>query len=98
MIGVVVLQNRMDPLKSELGPCGETCVMSTHDGNKLTGINVEKVTDMTEEEDQEPTTIPVIKTEPEVSCMSVVSVTQVSYRLYPELPATISVCPCDTTF
>ena len=98
MIGVVVLQNRVDPLKGELGPCSETFVMSKRDGNELTAVNVEKVTVMTEEEDQEPMTIPVIKTEPEVSCMSVVSVTQVSYRLYPELPATISVCPCDTTF
>jgi hypothetical protein len=59
----------MDLLKGELGPCCETCVMSTHDGNELTGINVERVTDMTEEEDQEPMTIPVIKTEPKVSCV-----------------------------
>jgi len=35
--------------------------------------NVERVTDITEEEDQE-STIPVIKTEPKVSCMSVLSV------------------------
>jgi hypothetical protein len=38
------------------------------------GTNVERVTDITEEEDREPTTIPVIKTEPKVSCMSVLSV------------------------
>ena len=98
MIGVVVLQNPMDPLKGELSPCSETFVMSKCDGNELTAVNVEKVTDMAEEEDQGPTSSPVINTEPEVSCMSVVSVMQVSYRLYPELPATISVCPCDTTF
>jgi len=72
--------------------------MSTHDGNDLIGINVERVTGMTEGENQEPATIPVIKTEPEVSCMSMVSVTHVSYRLYPELPANISVCPCKTKF
>jgi len=63
----MVLQNRME---GELGPCCETCGMSMHDGNELTGINVQRVTDMTEEEDQEPTAIPVIKTEPEVSCVS----------------------------
>ena len=75
MISVVVLQNRMDLTKGELGPCSETRVMSTHGGNELTGIKVEMVTDISEEEDEEPTTIPVIKTEPSVSCMSVVSVT-----------------------
>jgi hypothetical protein len=95
---VVVLQNCIELLKGELGPCSETRVMATHDGNELTGINVERGTVMTEEEDQEPTTIPVIKTEPNVSCMSVVIVRLISYRLYPELPANISVCPCNTKF
>jgi len=75
VISVVVLQNHMDLTKGELGPCSETRVMSTHGGNELTGIKVEMVTDISEEEDEEPTTIPVIKTEPSVSCMSVVSVT-----------------------
>jgi hypothetical protein len=74
----MVLQNRIDLLKGEVGPCIETRVMSTHDGNELTGINVERGTDVTEEEDQEPTTIPVIKTEPKVSCMCVVSVRHIS--------------------
>ena len=49
-----------------------------------------------ETEDQEPTTIPVIKTEPNVSCMPTVSVTHISYWLNPELPSPISVCPCET--
>jgi hypothetical protein len=74
VISVVVLQNRMDLLNSELGPCIETCVMSVHGGNELTGIKVEMVTDMTEEEDQEPRTTPVIKTEPNVSSMAVLIV------------------------
>jgi hypothetical protein len=95
---VTVLQNGMDVLKDELVPCSETCVVSTHGGNELTGINVERGTDLTEEEDQGPTTIPVIKTEPKVSCTSVVSVRLISYRLYPELPANVSVCPCNTKF
>ena len=47
MIIVMVLQNRMDILKSELGSCCETCGLSTHDGNDLIGINVERVTGMT---------------------------------------------------
>jgi hypothetical protein len=67
----------MDLTKGELGPCSETRVMSMHGGNELTGMKVEMVTDLSEEEDQEPTTIPVIKTEPKVSCMSVVSVRHV---------------------
>jgi hypothetical protein len=74
VISVVVLQNRMDLLNSELGPCSETRVMSSHEGNGSPGINVERVTDMTEEEDQERTTIPVIKTEPNVSSMAVLIV------------------------
>jgi len=95
VISVVVLQNRMDLLNSEFGSCNETSVMSTHGGNELTGINVKRVTDMTEEEDQEPRTTPVIKTEPKVSCRSVVSVTcfhrgyiQNCLPLYQSVPVT----------
>jgi hypothetical protein len=89
VISVVVLQSHMDTPKGELGSCSETCVMSTHDGNDVVGIEVERNSDMREEEDQEPA-IAVIKTEPEVSCVSVVSVMHISNRLYPELPAHIS--------
>jgi chemotaxis signal transduction protein len=74
LISVVVLQNRMGVLNREIGPCSEPCVLCTHGGNELTGINVESVTDITEAEDRQPTTIPVVKTEPKVSCMSVLSV------------------------
>ena len=98
MISVMVLQNPMDLLKDGLGPCCETCVMSTHDGNEVPGTSVERVTDVTEEENQEPVTNTVIKTEPEVSCRSVVNVRHVSYRLCPELPVNISVCHCNTKF
>jgi hypothetical protein len=88
----------MDLPKDKIGPCSETCVMSAHESNEVTGINVERVTDMTEEEDQDPAKIPVIKTEPQVSCMSLVGVTHISYRLYPEFPLTMSVCSCNTKF
>jgi hypothetical protein len=40
-----------------------------------------------EEEGEEASTIPVIKTEPNASVVPAVSVTQISCRLYPELPA-----------
>jgi hypothetical protein len=75
VISVVDLQNHMDLTKGEPGPCSETRVMSMHGGNELTGIKVEMVTDVSDEEDQEPTTVPVTKTQPNVSCMSVVSIT-----------------------
>jgi hypothetical protein len=48
----------------------ETVLTSSHDGNEVTGIKVE-VTDITQEEGQEPMTFSVIKAEPEVRCMSV---------------------------
>jgi hypothetical protein len=75
----------MDLLKVEPGSSNETCVTSV-DGNEAIGIEAEMVSSMTEEEDQEPRTIPVIKTEPEVSAMLVVSVRYVSYKLYLHLP------------
>jgi hypothetical protein len=96
VISVVVLQNSMDLLKGEPGSSHETSVTSIDDGSKGIDIEAEMVSSMTEEEDQEPRTIPVIKTEPEVSGMVVVSVTDVSYKLYVHLPDPISVCPCET--
>jgi hypothetical protein len=95
---MLVLQNTMDLLKGEVGSCSETCVMSAHDGDDVAGIKIERISDMTKEEDQEPTTVAVIKTESEVNCMSVVSVTHISYGLYPELPAPKSAFPCETKF
>jgi hypothetical protein len=74
VIFVVVLQNSMDILKGELGSSTETCVPSTVDVNELTGIEAERVSVIMEEEDQEPMTIPVIKMEPRVSVVPVVSV------------------------
>ena len=96
VISVVVLQNSMDLLEGELGSSNKTCVTSSLDGKTVAIIEVERVSHVTGEENQEPTTIPVIKTEPNESCVPVVSVTQISYRLYPELPATISLGPCET--
>jgi len=92
---VVVSQNGMDLLNGEHGSSNTSCVTSTLDGNEVTSIEAERVSHTTAEEDQE-TTIPTINTEPNVSCMPAVSVRHISYRLYPELPSTISVCPCET--
>ncbi len=96
MISVVVLQKRMDLLKGELGSSGKKYTTSTVDGNEAIGVEGERVLDITEGEDQEPTTITVIKTEPNASCVPVVSVMYNSYWLYPELPSDVSVCPCET--
>jgi len=96
VISVLVLQNSMDLLNSELGSSNETQVTSTVGGKEVTGIETERVSDVSVVADQETVTIPAIKTEPNVSCVPVVSVTHISYRLYSELPAPISVCPCET--
>jgi hypothetical protein len=88
-----LLQNSMDLLIDGLGSSNKTCVTSTVVGNTVGSIEAERLSSVTEEEGQEPTTIPAIKTEPNECCVPVVSVTQISYRLYPELLATISLCP-----
>jgi hypothetical protein len=41
------------------------------DGDRVVGVKVEEVTGRKEEEDPQPATSAVIKTEPAVSCMSV---------------------------
>ena len=74
VIFVVVLQNSMDLLKGELGSSSQTCVTSTVDVNEVTGVEGERVCVIKEEEDQEARTVPVIKTEPKVSGVPVVSV------------------------
>jgi hypothetical protein len=94
VISVVVLQNSIDLVKFELGSYSETSATSTVVGNEVPGVEAERVTDISEVADQEPTTVPEIKTEPNVSCVPVVSVTHSSYRLYPALHGRMSVCPC----
>jgi len=71
----------MGLLKGELGVSNKTCVTSTV-GNTVTNIKAEMISHVTEEEDKERTTIPAIKTERNESCLPVVSVTEISYRLY----------------
>ena len=86
MIIVMVLQKSMALPKGELGSPNKTCVTSTVDGNTVACIEDESVSHITEEEDQYLMTVPAIKTEPNESCVSVVSVTPISYTPYPELP------------
>ena len=61
----------MELVKVEPGSYNENCLTSSHVGNESTGIRVEKVIDITDEEGLEPMTSVVIKAEPEVRYMSV---------------------------
>jgi hypothetical protein len=95
VIIVVVLQNSLDLLNGELGSSSGTAVTSTVEGNEVTGVEGERVSCVSGA-DEEPMTIPEIQTEQNVSCVSMVRVTYILYRLYPELPVGISVCTCET--
>ena len=96
MISLVVLQNSMDVLQRELGSCNETRVTFTLDGKEVTSMEAERMSYITEEVDQGPVKIPAIKKEPYVSCVPLESFTNISYKLYPQMPAPRSVCPCET--
>jgi hypothetical protein len=76
--GAVVLQNSMDLVKREPGLCSETCDTPTGEG---IGIKVEEaVINLKEEEvDPEPLVFRVLKTEDEVTCMSVCPLLCTSY-------------------
>ena len=63
----------------EPGSSNETRVISTVGGEEVSGIETERVLDISEVADQEATTVPAIKTEPNVSCVPVVSVTHICY-------------------
>jgi hypothetical protein len=69
----------MDLVKVELGSSSEEWVTSDVDGNDVIGGGAERVTDMQEEEDQETTTTAVIKSEPKVTAVPVVSTFHIGY-------------------
>jgi hypothetical protein len=81
VITVVVLQNNKDLLESELGSCSKTCATSTDDGNEAIGIEARSVLDITEGNNQQTTTIAVIKIERNVSCVHVMCVMHFSYMI-----------------
>jgi len=88
----------MDLLKGELGFSDKSCVPATIHGNTVANMQCEIVSHVTEEVDQGAMNIQSIKTEPIENCVPVVSVTQISYGIYPELPAPISLCCCERKF
>jgi hypothetical protein len=51
--------------------CSEMCPASSHEGNGGIRIKTEALSDVEQEEDHVPTSFPGIKSECEVSCMSV---------------------------
>jgi hypothetical protein len=83
--GTMVLQICTDFLKVEPGSISETCLTSSHVGDKIIDVKVE--------EDPMPINFPGIKAEHEVSCMSVCPLLCIFHR-YPELCTVflISVC------
>ena len=66
-------------LKHKPGLCSETCHTSSGDCNEVIGMKVEEVTNIKVEEYLEPIIFPVIKTEHEVSCISVCPLLSTSY-------------------
>jgi hypothetical protein len=66
------LQNPMDMLKCELGSYSETNEMSADVGNEVRGIKVERDTGIKEDDEQDTMTVPVIKMESMVSCITFV--------------------------
>jgi hypothetical protein len=66
---MVVLQNYTNSEKILEGSYGETDP-ACYDADQAMNIKDEDISDAEEEEDPVPITIPEIKTEPEVSCMS----------------------------
>jgi hypothetical protein len=69
-MGIVILQNCLDLLKAEPGSYSETCITSSHDRNRVVGMNSEEVRNA--QEDEDPLLMsPVIKVENEVSCVCI---------------------------
>jgi hypothetical protein len=67
---LVVLQNSTD-LENFRGLHSEICPASSHDAYQAVSIKVEKLSDAEDEDDPASITLPRIKLEPEVSCVSV---------------------------
>jgi chemotaxis signal transduction protein len=78
VICVVDLQKSMDVLYGEPGSSNNLCLTSKFDGNVEIGIEVERLTDISELVDQQTTTIPALQMEPNVRCVPVVSVMHIS--------------------
>ena len=67
MTNIKLTKQYLDLRKGERGSYSDTCVMSAVGGIRVTTIDAVRVFSVTEDEDQESTTVPEIKTEPKVS-------------------------------
>jgi len=67
VITVVLLQNCVDLQSSELG----LCATSSEVGNEVIHVQLKGISDVTEEENQEPMTSSLIRTDPGVGVISV---------------------------
>jgi hypothetical protein len=85
-----MLQSGLDLVNGELGLSGGTGVISP------VGVEAERVPVVPEVENQEPSTS--VTTEHIVSCVPVVSVVHIVYRVCPDLAAGTTVCLCGTKF
>jgi hypothetical protein len=70
-ITVVLLQNCMDLRSGELGSHSGMCATSAEVGNEVISVQFEGVTEVTGQEDCEPMTSSLIRTDPGVGFMSV---------------------------
>jgi hypothetical protein len=85
----------MDLLKDEVAYTSKRYAASTVIGNNGNGRKIGRILDTTGDGEKDKTTTPM-KTETNVSCLPVFSVTHISYRINPELTACVSVCLCET--
>jgi hypothetical protein len=81
---MMVLQSCMDFLKVDPGSISETCPAFSYDENQITDIKVEEASDTQEVQDPLLITLPEIRAEHGVSCMSVCPLLG-SFERYPEL-------------
>jgi len=70
------------------GSCTETCATLSGNGNQFLFVNIDEVADIKVEEDPEPTTSALIKTEPAVSLFVYVCV----YPVLLTLHVSLSIC------
>jgi hypothetical protein len=88
---MVVLQNGMELGNGELDSPIGAGVTSTVEGNDVIDVEAGGITSITGVENQEPS-VPVTQTEHNVSCVPVMSVVHIAYRVCPELAVNIGVC------
>lgn len=95
---MVLLQNFMGLEKDILGVYSEICP-TFHDGNRVSSVKAECVSDIKEEEEKVPVpvTFQAVNAEREVSCMSVspsVCPLLIRFQRYPELHMAFLISSC----